>query len=46
MSNITVIIPVHEVQNNMSDLLKQSVDSVANQNVKPKKLLIVILNNE
>ena len=46
MSNITVIIPVHEVQNNMSDLLKRSVDSVANQNVKPKELLIVHSNNE
>ena len=46
MSNITVIIPVHEVQNNMSYLLKRSVDSVANQNVKPKELLIVHSNNE
>ena len=46
MSNITVIIPVHEVQNNMSDLLKKSVNSVANQNTKPKELLIVHSTNE
>ena len=46
MSNITVIIPVHEVQNNMSDLLKKSVNSVASQKTKPKELLIVHSNNE
>ena len=41
MSNITVIIPVHEVQNNMSDLLKKSVNSVASQKTKPKDIEVI-----
>jgi glycosyltransferase involved in cell wall biosynthesis len=46
MSNITVIIPVHEVQNNMEALLKRAVDSVANQKTKPSELLIVRSKDE
>lgn len=46
MSNITVILPIHEVQNNMESLLKRSVDSVANQKNKPFELLIVRSKNE
>jgi len=46
MSNITVIIPVHEVQNNMESFLKRAVDSVANQKTKPSELLIVRSKDE
>jgi glycosyltransferase involved in cell wall biosynthesis len=46
MSNITVIIPVHEVQNNMEFFLKRAVDSVANQKTKPSELLIVRSKDE
>jgi glycosyltransferase involved in cell wall biosynthesis len=41
MSNITVIIPVHTAKNNTETYLKKAVESVANQNVTPKELLVV-----
>ena len=44
MSNITVILPIHTVQNNTETYLKRAVDSVANQNTTPKELLIVHTN--
>jgi glycosyltransferase involved in cell wall biosynthesis len=46
MSNITVILPVHEVQNNMEFFLKRSVESVSNQKTKPSELLIVRSKDE
>lgn len=44
MSNITVILPIHTVQNNTEAYLKRAVDSVANQKTTPKELLIVHSN--
>jgi glycosyltransferase involved in cell wall biosynthesis len=46
MSNITVIIPVHEVQNNMEFFLKRALNSVATQKTKPAELLIVRSKDE
>ena len=40
-TNITVILPVHEVQDNIEDYLKRSIESISNQLVKPDELLIV-----
>jgi hypothetical protein len=38
---ITVIIPLHEVSENIADLFKNAVKSVEDQSVKPTQLLIV-----
>mgnify|MGYP003636468900 FL=1 len=40
-NNITVILPIHEVQENTETLLKKAITSIATQSVKPKELLIV-----
>jgi glycosyltransferase involved in cell wall biosynthesis len=45
-NNITVILPIHEVQDNTEDYLKKSIESVASQIVKPKELLIVTSDNK
>jgi len=45
-TNITVILPVHEVQENIENYLKKSIESVSNQLVKPDELLIVRSNNK
>ena len=45
-TNITVILPVHEIQENIENYLKKSIESVSNQLVKPDELLIVRSNNK
>tara|TARA_R110000824_G_scaffold373665_4_gene564075 strand:+ start:887 stop:1684 length:798 start_codon:yes stop_codon:yes gene_type:complete len=45
-SNITVILPVHEVQENIENYLKRSIESISNQIVKPDELLIVRSNDK
>ena len=40
-NNITVILPIHEIQENTETLLKKAITSIATQSVKPKELLIV-----
>jgi GT2 family glycosyltransferase len=45
-SNITVIIPIHEVQDNLENYLKSAVESVEKQFLKPDELLIVTSDNK
>ncbi len=45
-TNITVILPVHEVQDNTENYLKRAIESVSSQIVKPDQLLIVAAKNK
>ena len=45
-NNITVIIPIHELSDNLEDYLKKSVLSVAEQTTLPTELLIVSAKNK
>jgi len=46
MSNITVILPIHEVQTNTETYLKKSIESISTQLTKPEELLIVRSNDK
>jgi hypothetical protein len=46
MSNITVIIPVHELQDNMEFFFNRAINSVSGQKIKPSELLIVRSKDE
>ena len=39
--NITVILPIHRVENNIENYLKKAIESVSTQTTKPKELLII-----
>ena len=41
MKDITIIIPIHTIENDEINLLKTALDSVKDQKVKPEELLIV-----
>ena len=45
-TNITVILPIHEVQSNLENYLKRSIESVSTQKLLPTELLIVRSNNK
>ena len=45
-SNITVILPIHELQDNLKDYLPNAINSVASQQTLPDELLIVRSNNK
>ena len=45
-TNITVILPVHEVQDNTQNYLKRAIESISSQIVKPDQLLIVAAKNK
>lgn len=46
MSKVTVIIPIHTTENNLTTWLKNSLKSIENQSVKPESVLIVRTPNE
>jgi GT2 family glycosyltransferase len=46
VSNITVILPVHEVQGNFENFFTKAVESVSTQHNKPDELLIVTSNDK
>jgi glycosyltransferase involved in cell wall biosynthesis len=41
MSNVTVIIPIHTTENNLTNWLKNSLKSIENQTTKPEAVIIV-----
>ena len=40
-TNITVILPIHELQDNTENYLKKSIESISSQQLLPDELLIV-----
>lgn len=44
-TNITVIIPVHELQTNTLEYLNKAITSISNQKTKPEEVLIVTAND-
>ena len=40
-TNITVILPIHELQDNTENYLKKSIESLSTQKLLPDELLIV-----
>ena len=44
-TNITVIIPVHQLQTNTLEYLKKAINSIVNQKTKPEEVLIVTAND-
>ena len=45
-TNITVILPIHELQDNTENYLKRALESVSSQQTKPDELLIVSSNDK
>ena len=45
-SNITVIIPIHEVQDNLETYLHKALNSVVEQTTLPSEVLIVIADDK
>jgi GT2 family glycosyltransferase len=45
-TNITVILPIHEIQSNLENYLKKSIESINTQKLLPDELLIVRSNNK
>ena len=45
-TNITVIIPIHELQDNTENYLKKSIESLSTQKLLPDELLIVRSNDK
>ena len=41
MKDITVVVPVHEINESIKKYLTNSIQSIANQSVKPEKVCVV-----